>query len=349
MRVVGELMEIWLRLAPGDTPSSEEHVDRYLFPQPTPDHLHLASGTLFGPEGTVGAHVHIVDGATQANGIELIGSVDWILVECETWSMIPLENLIAARSGSPTKIAAVITSPMQAQGAGFALQEGVDALVMDRNPALLEAAKVVKSLRFEQETPSEVSVQQGEDLTIANLTVKSIEEAGVGDRYCLDFLSLFHQNEGVLVGSSASTLLLVHSETVPSTFVPTRPFRVNAGAPHAYIMMGDGSTKYLAELNAGDAVRAVTSTGESRNVVLGRLKIEQRPLLKVTVSTEPNNERKPQMSHVFLQQAETVRLMANLNTTLSITDIAAGDSVLGWCGRGGRHLGKVIGSRVEER
>ena len=114
-------------------------------------------------------------------------------------------------------------------------------------------------------------------------------------------------------------------------------------------MMGDGSTKYLAELNAGDAVRAVTSTGESRNVVLGRLKIEQRPLLKVTVSTDTNNERKPQMSHLFLQQAETVRLMANLNTTLSITDIAAGDSVLGWCGRGGRHLGKVIGSRVEER
>jgi 3-dehydroquinate synthase class II len=55
------------------------------------------------------------------------------------------------------------------------------------------------------------------------------------------------------------------------------------------------------------------------------------------------------MSHVFMQQAETVRLMANLDTPVSVTDIAAGDVALGWSGHGGRHLGKTIDSRVEER
>ena len=44
----------------------------------------------------------------------------------------------------------------------------------------------------------------------------------------------------MLVGSSASSMVLVHGETVESEFVPTRPFRVNAGAAHTYIMMADG-------------------------------------------------------------------------------------------------------------
>ncbi len=349
MRVVGERMELWLRLAPGEEPAGEEGVDRYLSTTPSDEHLHVSSGVLTGPDGPLGAHVVITDGETQTSGIELMGSVEWILVECESWSMIPLENLIAARTGSPTKIAAIINAPMQAQGAGFALHEGVDALVVDRVEAMLQAAMAVKSQRLEQAPAPTPATLHTEDLAVSTMLVQHVEEAGVGDRYCLDFLSLFQPNEGLLVGSSASTLLLVHSETVPSMFVPTRPFRVNAGAPHAYVMMADGATKYMAELTAGDAVLAVASTGDARSVVLGRVKIEQRPMVKISVVTSGNNERKPQMSHVFLQQAETVRLMANPNTPVSVTDIAAGDSVLGWCGHGGRHLGKAIGSRVEER
>ena len=116
-------MEIWLRLAPGEVPLENEGVDRYLLPEPTDHHLHVSTGSLVGPDGPLGAYVRIEDGATQASGIELIGSVEWILVECESWSMIPLENLIAARTGSPTKIAAVITTALQAQGAGFALNK----------------------------------------------------------------------------------------------------------------------------------------------------------------------------------------------------------------------------------
>ena len=342
-------MEIWLRLAPGEVPLENEGIDRYLLPEPTDHHLHVSTGSLVGPDGPLGAYVRIEDGATQASGIELIGSVEWILVECESWSMIPLENLIAARTGSPTKIAAVITTALQAQGAGFALEQGVDALVVERVPALLEAAAVVKAQRHEHEDPSPVPVEYGDELPVCEMIVESVEEAGLGDRYCLDFLSLLQPGEGLLIGSSASTLILVHSETVPSTFVPTRPFRVNAGAPHAYVLMADRTTKYMAELRAGDALLAVTSIGTTRPVVLGRIKIEQRPMLKITVKPTGNSKRKPQMSHVFMQQAETVRLMANLDTPVSVTDIAAGDVALGWSGHGGRHLGKTIDSRVEER
>lgn len=184
---------------------------------------------------------------------------------------------------------------------------------------------------------------------LAPMTVTAVEQAGVGDRYCLDFLSLFKQGEGILVGSSAASMVLVHSETLSSTFVPTRPFRVNAGSPHSYVLMADGSTKYIAELESGDAMLAVSADGASRQIILGRSKIEQRPMLKISYISEENIGRKANESHVHLQQAETVRLVTNLPEACSITELNVSDTVLGWTGHGARHLGQPIGGHVEER
>ena len=176
----------------------------------------------------------------------------------------PLENLIAHRSGSHTKIAAIINTPFEAQGAGFALEQGVDALVVSDEPALLEAALSVKAQRMERgEDHETVSGPSTDALALRGLRVLAVEQAGVGDRYCLDFLSSFSEGEGLLVGSSAATSFW-STRNHPSTFVPTRPFRVNAGAPHAYVMMSDGSTKYMAELKSGDSLLAVTTDGTTR-------------------------------------------------------------------------------------
>jgi len=349
MRLVGARMEVWIRLEAVDETPVMEGADRLIGPGPASGTLWLENGTVQSQEGAVGAHLHINDGATQNDGRALMGSVEWLWVECQTWSMIPLENLIAARAGSPTKIAATITSPTQAQGAGFALEQGVDALVVANRRDLVEAALSVQAQRGEERSFGTAPAASTTSLSLTELRIKSVDEAGVGDRYCLDFLSLFTEGEGVLIGSSASTMALVHSETIPSTFVPTRPFRVNAGSPHAYIMMADGSTNYLSELTSGDAILAVKHTGATRTVVLGRLKIEQRPMLKVSFQPKAHNERKPKEAHVYMQQAETVRLMDRDARPCSVTELKPEDVVMGWTGHGGRHLGQSIGSRLEER
>ena len=245
-------MELWLRTPDDLQPTNREGVDRFFSPEPHDSNLHVSDTILFEGNNIIGAYVYIRDGATQRTGIAHLGTVDWIFVECETWSMIPLENLIAHRGGTHTKIAAMISTPLEAQGAGFALQEGVDALVINNEPTMLEAALSVKAQRLERAGPAQTFSQQSmQAIDLTSFSIESVEEAGVGDRYCLDFLSAFSEGEGILVGSSAQSLYLVHSETIPSTFVPTRPFRVNAGSPHSYTMMADGSTKYLAELTPG--------------------------------------------------------------------------------------------------
>lgn len=327
-----------------------EGVDRIFADSAHPDHLRLEGDRLLKGDDLIGAYVHIKDGATQQAGIAHIGTVDWILIDCDTWSMIPLENLVAHRSGSHTKIAAIITTPMQAQGAGFALEEGVDALVIPSQPAMLEAALSVKAQRLEKAPRTEeVEGSSIKRLTLVPFVLESVEEAGLGDRFCLDFLSQFHELEGLLVGSSAQALFLIHSETIPSTFVPTRPFRVNAGAPHSYVMMADGSTKYISELKAGDGLLAVNVKGNTRPVVLGRLKIEQRPMLKISGKETSLSLQNANSSHVFMQQAETVRLLSEEPNAVSVTELAPQNSVLGWVGHAARHVGLPVKGEIEER
>ena len=343
-------MEIWLRQRIGETDIALDEVDRIVSDDTTPTHLRIVDGVLYQGEQVLGAHVIINDGGTQNDGIAHMGTVDWIMVECETWSMIPLENLIAHRSGSHTKIAAVINTPLEAQGAGFALEQGVDALVISSEPAMLEAALSVKAQRLERLEPDQSFETAAVDsLQLAPLSVESVEQAGLGDRYCLDFLSSFSQGEGILVGSSARTLFLVHSETIPSTFVPTRPFRVNAGAPHTYVMMGDGTTKYISELEAGDSILGVSTSGETRKIVLGRVKIEQRPMVKITGRKINILQQNDNTSHVFMQQAETVRLVSEHLHAVAVTELQPGQRILGWEGHDARHVGVPIQGGIEER
>ncbi|MAH41996.1 MAG: hypothetical protein CMO41_07115 [Verrucomicrobiales bacterium] len=350
-------MEIWLQVDGSESISMTDGVDRFIGEGNRPDRLHVDGARLMEGDEVVGAYVHIEDGTTQQAGMAHIGTVDWILVQCETWSMIPLENLVAHQAGSHTKIAAMISSPLQAQGAGFALQKGVDALVIPPDREVLEAALSVKAQRLEQSSmTNEIQEINTDRLTLVPFVIESVEEAGLGDRFCLDFLSQFNEQEGLLVGSSAQALFLVHSETIPSTFVPTRPFRVNAGAPHSYVMMADGSTKYMSELGAGDELLAVNAEGDTRPVVLGRLKIEQRPMLKISGESTEKAPEKPRKtlqnantSHVFMQQAETVRLVSDEPNAVSVTELTPKNTVLGWIGHAARHVGLPVEGEIVER
>ena len=84
------------------------------------------------------------------------------------------------------------------------------------------------------------------------------------------------------------------------------------GPVHAYVGMAGGRTAYLSELHTGSQVMVVDAEGRSRSVLVGRVKIESRPLLLVEVEVDG------QRHSVLLQNAETVCLVApggeNLDT-----------------------------------
>jgi 3-dehydroquinate synthase II len=335
-------MELWLDLRTDEEPDSmPEGVDRRI------NGSNIAiDGNKVSIEGTiVGAMVHIAESGDQSEAKSLIGSVSWLVLSFEEWSMIPLENLIAAAEGTPTRLAAIMNEPAQLQGAAFALEKGVDAIVVKPEPAMIEAAQICKSQRLERSGPNtRLPDNEEHAFTLAHLEITSVEEGGIGERYCIDFTSMLSLGEGMLVGSNASSFMLVHGETVPSEFVPSRPFRVNAGSPQSYTLMADGSTKYLAELKSGDSVTVSDPYGAVRHVIVGRLKIEQRPLLLFRWKNENDKE-----GHMFLQQAETVRAVDSSGRPVSVTSMSAGDKILGWNDEGARHIGVAISSKVSER
>ena len=288
----------------------------------------------------VGRKVDVSDAKGQNEARSMAGIVDWILLDLGEWKMIPIENIIAACDGGPTKVAAKITSPEQVLGAAFALQIGVDALLVNQDT--LETALIAKSQRGEVTSfESETEVMTNKKLSFAE--VIEVKEGGVGDRVCVDLISMINIGEGMLIGSNSKSLILVHGETVESEFVPSRPFRVNAGAAHSYILMGDGSTRYLSELKMGDEVMVIDSLGNSGKAIVGRIKIEKRPFILFRWRDENHNE-----AGALLQQAETVRLIGE-SDLMSITQLKPGMKILGWTGTSGRHVGQEISAKVDEK
>ena len=139
----------------------------------------------------------------------------------------------------------------------------------------------------------------------------------------------------MLVGNTAAGFFLVHSESIDNPYVASRPFRVNAGPIALYVLTPNNKTRYLSELRAGDEVVIVDREGNQRTAVVGRVKIERRPLILVKA------EIAGRVVSTIVQNAETIRFMTP-DASKSVVDLAAGDEVLVHATGGGRHFGVSV-------
>ena len=332
-------MEVWLESA--KTVASDGIDALYVHDDQTG--IWVKDGVLYRDGVQIGGHIHVDSEEAQSEARSLAGTVEWMLLTFEDWSMIPIENILAATDATPTKVAAQIYQPIQAQGAAFALDIGVDVLLC--NETCLEAALVVKSMRLEQMSKTQSTQSETtEQIDVKPMTITDVQEGHSGDRVCIDLLSMLEEGEGLLIGSTARAFVLIHGETVPSKYVPTRPFRVNSGSVDAYTYLADGSTKYLCELKSGDSVLIVRKNGHSRAATVGRMKIETRPFILLRFKDENTNE-----GHAFIQQAETVRLVKENGEACSVTSLSVGDRIFGCSSTSTRHVGQSISAPSEER
>jgi len=279
-----------------------------------------------------GRFVTMANKSDVARASGLAGKADWVVVAARDWKIIPIEGLIADYQGTKTKLLAQVTSASEARIFYETLEKGVDGVVFDIRDQneLTEAIKLVS-----RADSTELPLTQAKVIRVASL--------GSGDRVCVDTCTMLRVGEGMLIGSQASSMFLVHSETKLNQYAAPRPFRVNAGAVHSYILMADRTTKYLSELAAGDEVLAAQVGGRTQMVVVGRAKIEKRPL--VLVEAESGNRR----FNVILQNAETVCLVRD-GEPVSIVEIHVGDSVAVWASEGqGRHFGQSIKENIVEK
>ncbi len=269
------------------------------------------------------ADVDEIEKASQAGA-------EFVIVDASDWKIIPLENIIAKLHKSKTKVFTTAKSSREVATMFAVLELGVDGVILS--------------------TDSEDEVEKArQQLSITKFPIKpakiiEIKDVGTGERVCVDTASMMSMGEGMLIGSRSNFMLLVHNESVGSSFTSPRPFRVNAGAVYCYTIAPDGKTRYLSEIESGSEVWIVNKEGAARKAVVGRSKIETRPLLlfRAEIGGETGT--------VILQNAETIRLMTKDGKLLSVTEVKVGDEVLGYAKpASGRHFGMEVDEYIVEK
>ena len=268
----------------------------------------------------------IVDKESEEEALRL-SREGYVIVRTGDWTVIPLENLVAQSD----RIIAAVGSADEAKVALTVLERGAAGILLSTDdPA--EVRRVAKTI-----------ASAGEEVPLVPFEVTRIVPVGMGDRVCVDTCSILADGEGMLVGNTSSAFLMVHPETLENPYVAPRPFRVNAGAVHAYILLPGGKTAYLADLAVGDKVLVAEHTGTTHDAVVGRVKIERRPLLLVEARAGDR------AVSLVLQNAETIRLVREDGTAVSVAALAVGDKVLGSVAEGGRHFGIAVKETILEK
>ncbi|MCD5398077.1 3-dehydroquinate synthase II [candidate division NPL-UPA2 bacterium] len=250
-----------------------------------------------------------------------------LLLKMKDWTIIPLENLLAQTEG----IFVEVRNVQEARTALQVLEKGVDGIFLKTT----NLSEIKKTVNLVKET--------AEKLKLETARITRVEPLGMGDRVCIDTCTNMKLGEGMLIGNSSSALFLIHSESVENPYVEPRPFRVNAGPVHAYTLLPGGKTKYLSELKSGDESLVINHKGKTQVVIVGRIKIERRPLILVE-----GEVREKKMS-LILQNAETIRLVSPEGKPISVVALKKGHEVLSYLEEAGRHFGMKIEETIVEK
>lgn len=254
----------------------------------------------------------------------LSNRLEFVIIDLDDWRIIPLENIIASLQSTDIEIFAVAKSIDEVETLFTILELGVDGVVISVQNAdeIDRVSDIINKFTFD----------------IKSAVIEEIVDVGMGERVCIDTVSMLTQGEGMLVGNRSNFLFLVHNESIGSSFTSPRPFRVNAGAVHCYTIIPGGTTNYLSELESGSQVYIVNDKGIARVVGVGRAKIESRPLRLFKARINEN-----EYGSIIVQNAETIRFLQKDGNILPVTHAKKGDSILVYSKPPtGRHFGMEV-------
>ena len=269
--------------------------------------------------------VNLATKEDEEETVRLLAQGQTVLLR-EGWEIIPVENILAQAD----TLAVEAASLERARLAAGILERGVSTIVVLPS-AVADLKTIIQELKLSQGT-----------MELETATITAITPSGLGHRVCVDTMSLLKSGQGMLVGNSSAFTFLINAETEANPYVAPRPFRINAGAVHAYALLPADRTTYLEELGTGSEVLIVGADGSTTLATVGRSKIEIRPML--LIEAEAHGKK----GSLFLQNAETIRMVREDGTPVSVVDLRVGDTVLCRTDQAGRHFGMRITEEIKE-
>ncbi len=284
------------------------------------------------PQIKFGRHILVEDADSLEVACAAARMEPVVLLEFRDTTKIPLEIVIAAAAQAKGTLVTVAQDLAEAEVIFGVLEHGSEGV-------LLLGLTVGDATELKR-----IARDQTAQLELVELAVTATAHVGMGERACVDTCSFLGQDEGILVGSTSKGLILCVSETHPLPYMPTRPFRVNAGAIHSYALGVGGRTTYLSELVAGGQVLAVNTSGRARPVTVGRVKIESRPLLSIDAVAADGRT-----ANLIVQDDWHVRVLGPGGAVLNSTELKPGDKVLAYLPTSDRHVGYPINEFCREQ
>lgn len=283
-----------------------------------------------GPRWRRGVRIEVTDSETMQRAVDLT-AVGTVVVSFKDTTNIPLELIVAEAQQRQARVVKVVTSNEDAVVASGVLERGPAAV-------LVAATDLRQLTELSQALLARDSVQ----LELHEAEVVRTESVGMGMRACVDTVSMFEPDEGMLVGSTSGGGILVCAEVHFLPYMNLRPFRVNTGGIHMYAWAPGGRTPYLSDLGAGERVLAVNTAGRARPVVVGRIKAEVRPLRLIECRSQDR------ALNVFLQDDWHVRVFGATGEVRNSTDVRVGDRLLCTLDQMGRHVGIPVTETIAE-
>ncbi|UCE81278.1 MAG: 3-dehydroquinate synthase II [Methanobacteriota archaeon] len=289
----------------------------------------LSGKTLTEGGEPVGKIVEIAKKEDELKAKRLAEKGESVVISAKDWKIIPLENLIVHFQGTNASLLMMARTADEAKLFFETMEHGSDGVVFVPS----DTKELTKLRKIMEAGAPKVDLREGK--------IAVLRQLGLGDRVCIDTCSVLRIGEGMLIGNQSSCMFLIHSETIESEYAASRPFRVNAGPVHAYILMPDGSTRYLSELRGGEEVLVVDSDGHTRKAIIGRTKVERRPLLLIEAEVDGSRYS------TIVQNAETIRVYSK-GKVVSVSKLKIGDPILLRLEKGGRHFGMYVEETIQE-
>ena len=117
---------------------------------------------------------------------------DFVIIDVDDWKIIPLENIIAILQKTNTEIFAIAKSVQEVETLFTVLELGVDGVIIetDNEEDILKIKSIIREIVF----------------NIEPAKILEIKDIGIGERVCIDTVSMLSEGEGMLIGNKSNFL-----------------------------------------------------------------------------------------------------------------------------------------------
>lgn len=238
-----------------------------------------------------------------------------VLLDYALATTMPLERLLEGVRDTACRIVVSLADP---HGAAYLArkhaQSPVDIAFAPRDAAALRGVLAACG-----------ELRSREPLKLKTFEVQRVEPLGVGLHAVIDGCSQLDGEECVLAGASATSMLLVVA--AGGAHPPGRPlvFGIDAGSAESFVFCGGDRARQLSLLRSGERILTVGAAGDTRAIVVGRVRIESAPLVALHTRSASGAS-----TRVVLRGDRAVRFRTDDGMAVGLADVAPGVRLAGY-------------------